>query len=111
MARGDIYAVLKGKTATQITKIDRQSGARRWELYRELLKQRLTARAQQLYKTFGRKFTYRVCCCGIRWPACPPFFTMTEKVTRTGKHLYLGRICPLCRNTRRRDSKSKKRKK
>lgn len=77
----------------------------RWNCYRKLLLQRLTEKARKLRKILGCKLAYRTCSCGSRWPACLPFFTATKKVTRTGRHLYLGRICPLCRNARRRVTK------
>jgi len=91
-----------------------QASQRRWEAYREqqeaalrdvALRQRRRARSR------GRSRAERVCRdCRRRWPAVEPFFVLYEKQTASGQRQYLGRICRMCRNTRRRESKHRRRK-
>jgi hypothetical protein len=86
---------------------------RRWEGYREhqqaelrdaALRQRRRARSR------GRSLGERVCRdCHRRWPAAEPFFVLYEKQTASGRRRYLGRICRMCRNARRRASKHRRR--
>ncbi len=100
------YSKAKQRHRSQLL-IDSQE--RRWKKYRKLLRRRLIAVAKKLCQRRGPKLALRICRdCKSKWPACPPFFTIREKLMRAGKRRYLGRICPLCRNTRIRKHRKQK---
>ncbi len=86
----------------------------RWDEYRERQELELreeSRRQRRRSRSRGRSLPERVCRdCRRRWPASEPFFVLYQKQTGRGRRRYLGRICRLCRNTRRRESKSRRRK-
>ena len=86
----------------------------RWDEYRERQELELreeSRRRRRRASSRGRSLGVRVCRdCRRRWPASEPFFVLYRKQTSGGRRRYLGRICRLCRNTRRRESKHRRRK-
>ena len=99
----------------QVSKKAAQASQRRWEGYRERQEAELREVARQQRRrarSRDRSLGERVCRdCRRRWPASEPFFVLYEKQTTAGvRRRYLGRICRLCRNTRRRESKYRRRK-
>jgi len=87
---------------------------RRWEEYRQQQESELRQEARRQRRraqSRGRSLGERVCRdCRRRWPASQPFYVLYQKQTALGRRRYLGRICRLCRNTRRRESKNRRRK-
>ena len=86
---------------------------RRWEEYRQTQESELrqeSRRQRRRAQSRGRSLGGRVCRdCRRRWPASEPFYVLYQKQTASGRRRYLGRICRLCRNTRRRESKHRRR--
>ncbi len=82
---------------------------RRWAKYRAELEQKLRKVAGQMRrrsKQRGTAVRIRACRdCNRRWPGAAPFFHVSKKTTHTGHHRYVGWICKLCRNRRRRQSR------
>ena len=78
------------------------SQQRRWTTYREELEQRLRDQSRKMRR--GKKrVKERVCRdCNRRWPATEPFFAISAKKIRKKRRVYVGRVCKLCRNKRRR---------
>jgi len=89
------------------------SRAVRWNLFREQQEQSLRDLARRRLQAARRgvkKPRQRVCRdCRRRWPAVEPFFVLYTKKVRAGRRTYVGRICRLCRNRRRRESQAKRR--
>ncbi len=85
---------------------------RRWDAYRQELEKQLRSLARGLRQKAARrgaKLAVRACRdCRSRWPAAEPFYVLYDKHTASGRRQYLGRICRLCRNKRRRDSKHRR---
>ena len=87
---------------------------RRWEEYRQQQESELRQEARRQRRraqSRGRSLGERVCRdCRRRWPASKPFYVLYQKQSASGRRRYLGRICRMCRNTRRRESKHRRRK-
>ena len=99
----------------QVSKKAAQASQLRWKGYRERQEAELREVARQqrhVARSRDRSLGERVCRdCRRRWPASEPFFVLYEKQTTAGvRRRYLGRSCRLCRNTRRRESKYRRRK-
>ena len=53
-----------------------------------------------------KKLGEHVCkVCNKCWPSVAPFFAIHKKSKTTGTQVYIGRICKLCRNERRRQNR------
>ena len=92
----------------QVSRKAQTAQNRRWTEYRTELVRKLRKAAQQMRKRTkqsGTPVRIRACRdCNCRWPEIEPFFHVSRKRTRTGPRRYVGRICKLCRNRRRRQS-------
>ena len=104
------YSKLKQRRVSQKASLASQ---RRWDEYRELQESQLrqeARRQRRRARSRGRSLSDRVCRdCRRRWPASEPFYVLYQKQTASGRKRYLGRICRLCRNTCRRESKHRRR--
>jgi len=98
----------------RVSKKAAAASQKRWEQYRDQQESELRELARQRRnrtRSRGKSLSVRVCRdCNSRWPAVEPFYVLYEKQTATGRRRYLGRICRMCRNKRRRESKNRRRK-
>lgn len=96
----------------RVSKKAATSRQRRWRAYREgqehSLKD-LARRRRRAARSRGKSLSERICRdCRSRWPATVPFFVIYTKKTSSGRRRYVGRICRMCRNRRRRESKTRR---
>ncbi len=96
----------------RVSKKATSSRQRRWAAYRKNQEdglKDLARRRRRASRSRGKSLSERVCRdCHSRWPATEPFFVIYSKVTSSGQHRYVGRICRMCRNRRRRESKARR---
>ena len=98
----------------RVSKKAAEASQKRWEQYRDQQEselRELARRRRSRTRSRGKSLSVRVCRdCNSRWPAVEPFYVLYEKQTAKGRRRYLGRICRMCRNKRRRESKNRRRK-
>jgi len=97
----------------RVSKKAAAASKKRWETYRDQQESKLRDLARKRRsqtRSRGQSLAVRACRdCNSRWPAVEPFYVLYKKQTASGRRRYLGRICRMCRNKRRRESKNRRR--
>jgi len=97
----------------RVSKKAAEASNKRWEAYRDQQESELrdlARKRRRQTRSRGKSLAVRACRdCNSRWPAVEPFYVLYEKQTASGRRHYLGRICRMCRNKRRRESKNLRR--